>query len=358
MSDAQVSFGITTYPGGASGILAANVVGLSQGVRFDGETTIGVNTFRYNAMLNPATIIDGFVKDNYLDVIGQRKNSIISLGNFSVWQTNAVYYNSKSAAENALDSMYGGNGDSTSVITEYNTITNINFPATTAANGSISQGAVITQFGSDATGIAVSAISTPVNQAYALLVKDVSGTFIAGAGNTILVSGIGFTEASSINYVGAGNVYQDVTLISFFPNLEPPDSSVASPFIPRESKILVDSNKGLGVGNTYYPNATNNLTIGSLVQSVDTLPKIGEVLAINPSAGNVSQISTLRTQIGELRTGIVSYANGSSTVKSRKKAYALNIWTLQKNRDDFNQEIAAMNAAINVLDDSAMGGPY
>ena len=358
MADAQVSFGITSYPDGASGILAANVVGLSQGIRFDGETTIGVNTFRYNSMLNPATVIDGFVKDNYLDVIGQRKDSIISLGDFSVWQTNAVYYGSKSAAESALDSMYGGSGDASTIITKYNTITNINFPPTLAANGSIPAGATIGQFGSDATGIAVSAISTPLNQPYALLVKDVSGTFIPGVANTITVSGIGFTEASSINYVGAGDVYEDVSLITYFPNLEPPNESVATPFVPRESKVLVNGNKGLGVGNTYYANATNNLTIGSLVDSVDTLPKKGEVLAINPAAGNVSQISTLRTQIGELRTGIVSYSNGSNTVKGRKKGYAVNVWTLRKNRNNFNNEIAAMNAAIGVLEDPAMGGPY
>ena len=355
---ANVAFGITSYPRGAIGIIEGNIVGLKQGIVDSATTTVGVNTFRYEKMLEPSTTIDGFVNDNFTSVITTAKNSILSLGGLTAFQSNAVYYNSVSAAESALDNIYGGNGNATTVISKYNIYTNVNFPPTTAANGSIPEGATIGQEGSGATGIAVSAISTPVNQPYALLVKNVSGTFVAGAANTITVSGAGFTSPSSINYVGAGDVYQDIVLVTNFPKLEPPDTSAETPFTGRQSKILTNSNKGLGVANTYYANAVNDLTFGDFVDSVDSLPKLGEVLAIDPGSGNVAQITTQRQNIGVLRTGVVSYVGGGDTVKRRKKGYAVNVWTLSNNRDNFNADITGLQAAIGVLEDPAMGGPY
>ena len=116
----------------------------------------------------------------------------------------------------------------------------------------------------------------------------------------------------------------------------------------------VNGTDGLGSGQTYYRNSIQG-SYGSFPGTDDSLTLLGDAYTVSV---NNSDIGDARTEIGTLRgvdltTGITSYIGAGSTVKEARQEFAINQWSLVKNRVNTQAKINANDAAIGILKNSA-----
>ena len=346
-----MGFAFTSYNPPVIGLLSAQVVSSQELLDLNsGQTTLGVNEYRYSLFLNPCEVMDGKVID-FLNDINTDKNSIVSLGDFSNFSTHPKYYELKSEANNATQNIFG------SVLTSTEEMSNLNFSSLDVKSSTTFSAGVAVSSASGGSGVVAITTTSSVGVAFSVIVKSVSESF--GIGSTVYLGspGVAFTGLSSLNYVGTGKIYPDTTIITYYPDLEPANPSVQNPFGNEQFRVLNNSRKGLGVANTFYSNSVSG---GSIVNSNDTISQLGEVFAFDTVSGSSvkSSIDSLNVNIGINRSGITSYNNGSSTIKGYKKGYSVNIWSLKNSNVNLQNDINAKQAAIQILNDPANGGPY
>lgn len=346
-----MGFAVTSYSPYVVGILSARVASNKELLDLNSnQTTLGVNQERYSAILKPCEVLDGKVID-YLNDITSNKTNIVNLGSISNFYSYPKYYATKSAADSATQSIFGN------TLTSREVMTNLSFNALDIqSSATISAGTLITS-GAGGSGIVAITTTTSVGVAFSMIVKSVTGAF--GIGSTIYLGnpGVAFTSLSSFDYVGTGKIYPDHVIVTYYPDLEPSNSSVDNPFEDEQFKVLNNPIKGLGVANTFY---SNSLTNGVIVNSNDPITQIGDVFAFDTVSGSSvkTTIDNLIVDLSSNRTGIASVNSDTSIIKSYKKGYSVNIWSLNKTNKDIQSDITSLEAAINILSKPENGGPY
>ena len=362
---AEPGFGVTSYRGAntdypeAVGTLQAANLSLNQTLEVVGaDRTLGVNSARYEFFSEAAGNIDSATEIRFLKPINNtKKGEIITLGNADAAENNMRYYSSGSSAFSGLETLYGAPSSNEGVISTRQVLTNLTWTGVGNTLGfSVSAGANISQLGSGASGIIVFDSSAAIGVAGSILVKDVTGTFASGAGNTVVVgSAIGANDG--LDYAASGEVYDDNILLTLYPNLYPADASQTNPLANPEFRILTPARNGTGFAQTYYQNSIQE-TFGSFPNCDDSFTPKDDVYTIGSPAGSISSITSIRTEIGVLRgtsptTGIQSYVGAGATVKGYLYNYAVNIFSLERSRRNTQLDINNNQAAIDILQNPA-----
>lgn len=341
-----MGFGVK-YDNEAQGILNANISSLDQS--FVGQSvgiTLATNQFRYGLFFGPAQQIDNEILAA-LGPANTKKGEVVANGSVTNFLANPQYYGSESAAESGVQSIFGtaGEAGTTGVLSNVSSYFAVGF--STISPISFSAGASASYDGVD-FGTNVWDINT---DAGIFAIKDWNRSATVSIGDTITVGGVD-TTVDSIQFVGVGEVYQDIVAVSSFPNLEPPNASAESPLSNNTTIALNSSNAGGGVGNTSYPGGVVGGTFGNLANVQGGLTRLDDVLAFDTSSGSAAAatISADRTEIGGHRGTMSAQSQNATTIKDLKKEYAINIWLLEnsgtKNLDSKTQ----YQGAINVLD--------
>lgn len=349
-----MSFGVTTYGNGAVGILSANIVSLQQSViGASAYTTLGINTFRYNLFEEPAKTIDNALISTNLDPANAKKTEINAEGTDTVFLSHQSYHASTAAAEGAATSLYGteANSSSTGALSEVTTYFSVG--VTTNLPGSVTAGQSVffadgTLFGTVAWDVTLQNVGFSYTGKYA--VKSWNPNVSIG---TTLIAGTIRVQVPKLEYIGVGKVYNDVVAITAYPNLEPPNNDVDSPFEGRESQKLSSSNAGVGVANTFFANGLVDNTFGDFVIVSGGVPFMQDVLAFDTVSNSTgaTDIANLRAELGGYRSGIGSYVGAAATVKGLKNDYAINVWSLRNDAKTNNEQIVNLQNAINILQD-------
>ncbi len=383
-----MAFAVTSYDG-AVGILSAQIISLDQTLNLPAsDTELDTDEDRYELFKTPAVAIDNNILVKYIDPINAQKDIIVTNGQISVWQSNPVYYASESAALTALETLYGAHTADTGVYSNRQAIAVLRFAASVTI--SASNGQTVTQAGDPDVIEGENAVngkvfgSGTVGGLPYLLVSDVdNGNFTTnvssvapnvGVGQTVFVNGspiaINVSPLHS-DFIGVGDVHDDIDLMHLYPNLEPTVNSDNDDIFGGEKNvILTQSNKGLGIANTFFANGLSTSTsnpvpsLGVFVDvegSTSAVPKKGDVLTFDTTSGSsqASAISASRTAIGELRVGtsdpsdvgITTFNNASRIVKDNKQSFAVHVWSGKRMRQVATNDKAAFQTAINILED-------
>ena len=372
-------FGVTSYQdleagqySGAVGLLQAENLSLNQ--NFEAEKkldTLGVNSFRYGLYKQPAEVIDQKTQEHYLTPIKDAKNKILSFGGVSAAQQYMQYYGSGSAALTALETLYGPPADNDGVISTRQVINSLRWTGVGNTTGiSVSAGASIRTGGDEGGyGIALFSVSAPIGVATRVDVQDITGNVSAGV--SFYVDGVQQSNATSLEFAASGEVFEDSVVVLYYPNLHPPDPAVNNPFGGERFTLLpVDGTNGLGSGQTYYRNSiqgtydsfpflTSEHPPSEQPAYKSGYPLLGDAYTITDVNGERhTSIATTCTYIDALRgtdltTGIQSYVGAGSTVKETRQEFAINQWSLVKNRVQTQAKINANDAAIAILKNSA-----
>lgn len=347
-----MGFAVTSYPNTTPlvGLFSSQVKSQKDLLAVNsGQTTLGIQTYRYNQILEPCRAIDQIVV-GHLDNINSDKSTIVSTADGDNFYDHEQYYASSAAAQAATETLFNG------VISIYETCTNLIFTAASVkTTPSFSVGTAVSS-ASGGTGIVVIERTPSVGVGFSVILRNVNGSF--GVGATVYVGnpGVAFTDLGSSNFVGSAEIYDDIVIQSYYENLEPPDVSVDNCFIPSTTIILTNANRGQGVANTFYQ---NSLEGGSIVHSTTANNSKGRVFTFDVTSGS-SEKSTIDSEIATItssRTSLTTPNNSSSTLKGYKKGYSVNQWTLQKTSNS-NQQISDLESAISILEDTQYGGPY
>lgn len=351
-----MAFGVTTYGSGAVGILSANIVSLQQSLGGQSAyTTLGINTYRYDLFQGSCVTIDNSTITQYIDPIASKKGEINAFGTTDQFLLYPKYYSTEVAAESAAASIYGTAGESSTDGVLSETTTYISLDITYETPATFTAGDVVTEASGSTYGtvaFTTSLVLSGSDYVGKYAVKTWNKNAGVGIGSTMTASGI-TTTTTGIQYIGVGSVFKDIIAVTIYPNLEPANPNADNPFAGRRTEVSSTSNAGLGVGNSFYANAIANDTFEDYIDVSGTLPYLQDDLAfdtaLNPTG--LTTISSLRTEVQTLRTGITSYVGAGATVKDLKKGYAVNIWSLSNNAVVAQQQINDLNNAISILQD-------
>lgn len=363
-----------------------------------GDTTLGVNSDRYDKVLVPSKVIDEKIDNALHDVGTDLEGQIVSIfdgkkrvqtnADADVFNTAQKFYQSESAAKDAVTAIFQHSGDGTTTILSsadagksllFSANNVSSFFSSGGTGFTLNVGSEITQPGVGVTAIV--AIQTSRSQSdsgsFRVIVKpETIGTFTAGVGNTIFISpsggtpGTAFTDLSSpIEYVGMGSVYRDDVIVHEYPKLEPVDSSADTPFDGEEFNLISsisNSNLGVGVGNTFYRNGSDDSSIPSFNEEVSwgsgKIPSfIGDVFAYDPSAIDSSytdEISAGLATVKYWREQVDTLIPNANTLKGMKKDFAVNVWSLSKSESKMAADNANIDSLITILENEEYGGPY
>ena len=331
-------FAVTSYNPPAVGILSARVESL-ESARDAGnvDVTLGINSERYQTFLTPCQNIDGFALTN-LNSINTNKVSIANSGDGTTYYAAPRTFLDSASATSAINTDYAG------IVVNVGVATALRF----GASASFTAGQRVAQQNSGAFG---TIIVTANSQRVLLTGVGGTGSFnttdpcSVGIGTTFsLVDSIGIPN--QIRFAGLGEINNDAITVSVYPNLEPVNTSVNSPFEGETTQALGAGNTGLGFLNTFSPNG------GTF---------IGTVFAFQSSGApdESSTITTLRNEITTtLRPGITSFTDTVNIIKPYKNSFAINVWSLSKSNVQNTATIAGLNTAISILSDPQFGGPY
>ncbi len=349
-----MGFAVTSYPNTTPlvGLFSSQIKSEKDLLAINsGETTLGINTFRYDQMFAPTQAIDQITFSNISDV-NTAKGTILSTADGTNFYNHEQYYGSSSDAQTATQNLFND------AITFNETCTNLKFLAANVSSTPTFSVGIAVSSTSGGTGIVAISRTPTLNTDFSVVIHTVSGTFVPG--QIIFVGahpGVAFTDLSSVDFVGSAQLYNDVVIETFYPNLEPPNMGVENPFSPIEFNILDSSNRGLGVANTFY---SNSLSGGSIVNSDTTNNSTGRVFVFDVSSG-ASEKSTIDAQLTNIsisRSSLTTPNNNASTLKGHKKGFSVNRWTLGKSTSQMNQNITDLESLVSILENSAYGGPY
>ena len=346
-----MAFGVTTSPmNTAVGILSAQVVANQSGLTTEGgqATTLGINSFRYDLFLPAAQGIDSVIIDK-TDSINNKKTQFVSLGGFDVYNGAPIGFGNTTLAVAALNTLYGGS------TTTQKGLVRLNF----GSSGIFTAGQFVVQENSDGFGtIGFSTNGSFVIMSGILTSFNTTDDCSVGTGETFGGNSTVVGTPSSIDVVGVGSLFEDLTIVKQYPNLEPVNTNISSPFINVQYNELTTSNDGLGIANTFFQNGVDTGAGGSPLFSQSNF--IGTVFAFSTTAnaGAATSIFNIEPEIDSLRTGIGSDQSSTNIVKDFKVGYAVNVWTFEKNVSVAQSRITDLNNVIGILTDPTYGGPY
>jgi len=349
MSYAQTdTWSIPTYTyGGIVGILSAQKDSNVEQLEPQNQRSIGVATERYNAFLCPCEVIDSEILVGTTN-INDGKQTILD-----VQPGVAASFGTDGAAQTALDDLYGD-----TKVRNYPNSQNVGW-ANTSGIGSIfvpplpvvstfTEGDLVYEAGG-AYGFV--AFTTTASSVY---LRSVVGLFTGGSISSI-TSGepapgdvtVGF--ATGIFSIGVASYHDDCSLIEYYGNLEPANADNDNPYGNYSSPILTSSNKGLGVGNTFFENAIDTGDGG--LRMLNSLK--GNVIAFSTSTYS-SAYNTVVTQkniIDEERIGVGSLTGSVNVMKESKTSFALEQWSYIRGNRILQDRNGALDSAIDVFDD-------
>lgn len=356
-----MAFGVTTYTYEPIGIMSANVASINQGLGgLSAYSTLGIQTYRYELFKNKAQEIDEKIQTTFMGPESNKKGQIVSIGgDTTTFIDHPQYYVSEVAALAGASSLYGLESEiqTSGVAADVNVGLSVSMAA--ANPGSYVVGDPVV----NADGVTVGTIIVPRT-----LVLSGTGTIgdplkyrgnlefkrlaPVGLGDTLTASGI-TTNAGNIKYIGIASVYDDFIAVTKYPNLEPPNDSTDNPFGGRETVKATSSNAGIGAGNTFYGNSVVGNNYGNFVDTTDALPFRGDVLAFSTTTGSseASDIADLRAEFPDIRSGVSSYVNASTSVKGQKNDAAINVFSLKRAAVVTKDIRDGLSATINVLED-------
>ena len=333
-------FAITTYDPPAVGILSARLGSLqSSDIVVNKDITLGVNSDRYQTFFTPSQNIDQFAL-NELDTVNTKKSEIQDLGDSDTYYTAPRTFTDSASAITAV------NDDYDSLVVNVGVVTALRF----GSSASFTTGHNVTQQNTGAYGT----VFVTANDQRVLL-TDVSGP---GSFNTTddCAVGIGTTQydptdtqlgiPNQIRFAGFGHINNDLITISTYPNLEPINVNVSSPFYGKTVSTLGAGNTGVGFANTFFTNS------GSFIGTVFAFMSSG-------AAGAATSISNIGDEIRDtLRPGITTFTDTSNIIKPYKIDFAVNTWSLERSKLENNLSMAGLSTAISILNDPQYGGPY
>jgi len=390
-----MGFAVTTYDRGPIGILSAGIVSLDQTLNIpSNRTSVEISEDRYNLFLDPCVKIDKNILSKFVDPINALKAEIVDNGKKSVWTANQKLYSSSSDAITALTSLYGNQAPQDGLLSKREVITVLNYPGTPASgvppanipanppSVSKSIGAAVSQFTNSSEGEAAASgtlyfdCSLSAGVAGRIIVRDVDGDFVTGtaasavsAAGTVFIDGVA-TYPTSIEYFALGEIYEDIDVMTAYPNLEPPNPANDDIFGDDYNVIVKSDNAGTGFGNTFFINGLSTSPsqptpiFGEFVGGLNTNPtKLGEVLTFDTSSAssNASEIAADREAVKILRygdpsnpesVGVSSYNGAAVIVKKKKQNYAVNTWSGKRSIQDMSDRKNDLLTAIRILEDT------
>ena len=355
--DATLGFGTfglpNEYYGGVSGNLSAMVSIGNTSNNFSRD----INQGRYDDILEPCKAVDDKMVEDYHDPIESKKQSIQQLGHSGTWVGAAKTFTTASAAIDAIATIYQEShtylDNQACSVLGIATIGGVTASVGAAVSMLVS-GSVLTEDAVYASGVvSISTVGSGI-----LVVQDVSGTFIVGAGASsdgIIVGGIGYGPVSNVSYTGMTRIREDVQMITKFPSLEPPDSGTDNPWEGDTYPLLDGSSNGVGYGQTYFKNAIDTGNNGGTI--IPGATNYGIVYTSDDTSAN-NNIDTLDSEVVSLRVGVSSYVDTANVLKPIKIGYAVNIWSYDRGNSIVSDNNIKYQNAINILQDPSIGGPY
>ena len=351
-----MSFGVTSYSNGAVGIMSANIISINQSLSgVSAYTTLGIQTYRYNLYNGDAQRIDQKIQSNFLDPGSTKKTQILDIGDSDTFLSFPQYYASGAAAESAASTLYGQaseiqtDGVAADVTSYISLSATYPTPVTYTAGDSVTE-VDGTPFGTVA--FTTSLVQTGLTYTGEYAVKDWNESAGVGIGSTMIASGI-TTGVTAIQYIGVSKVYDDFVAVTYYPNLEPPGDGTNNPFQGRQTKDFESVSDGIGAGNTFYGNSVVGNTYANYVETVDSLPYLGDALVFDTTSnpGGATSIANLRSDFSTNRSGISSYVDASTKVKGQKNGAAINIQSLKRAAVIIDNQKSSLQSTINVLND-------
>ena len=345
-------FAVTSYEGltPAVGILSAqtqSIDELNNPSIVAPKTTFEVNQDRYNMFLEPCQNIDTEIVNKLSDITTD-KSSLVNGSSHDVWLGNKQTYGSENAAKNAAETVFGD------TLTESEGMTRLLMIAP-SVSGTVSAGVGLTQENGAAGTVQITQ-SYSAGSPFEIIVRSVSGAF--GIGSVYSPVGV-ITDCSSTDFVGTGRIYPDNVILTFYPNLEPPNDGTDNPLAPEQLPPLSSGNNGVGAANTFYRNSLTNPGSGpnsGLVYSTSSINDIGYVY-VNGN-GQTGTISNLISNIGTKRNELADPNNAVNVIKGDKKGYATNVFMLTRTNTQLSNRQANLRTAVGILEDPQYGGPY
>ena len=352
-----MAFGVTTYTYEPIGIMSANVASINQGLGgLSAYSTLGIQTYRYDLFKNKALEIDTKIQTIFMGPESDKKGQIVSIGgSTTTFIDHPKYYVSEISALAGASALYGLESEIQTTGVSADVVVGLSVSISAANPGSYVVGDPVVNGSGTTVGVVIVprtltiSGSFPVKYRGRLEFKQYAPVSI---GDTLTASGV-TTTAGAIQYIGISSVYDDFIAVTKFPNLEPPDDTTSNPFGGRQTIKATSSNAGIGAGNTYYGNSVVGSTYGNYVDTVDTLPFRGDVLAFDTTSGSTeaTSIANLRTELGDIRSGVTSYVDASTSVKGQKIDSATNVFSLKRAAVVTENIRNGLTATINVLED-------
>ena len=204
-----MGFAVTTYFDPAApanpvavGILSSRISSLDQTLNLPEEATqTQVDLDRYKLFKNPSEKIDEKCLSIFVDPINAKKNQIEEKGDFETFIGAPEYHSSEAAALSALETVYGTHISTTGVYSSRQAVVRLTFGVGVATDGTALPPTLSNQpvgtgvsfdnpapSGQGASGVLLQPFSAVSGVATHALVRDTSGFFIVGGGNTVIFS--------------------------------------------------------------------------------------------------------------------------------------------------------------------------
>ena len=358
--DASSGFGTFGLPNGYYGGVVGNLnAQISLGTTTSNQSR-DMNQERYNDILAPCEAIDDKIVNDYLNPINTKKQSIQQLGHSGTWYGALKTYATTSDAINAISPIYQNsftnNDNEACAVLGFGTyIGGVSATVGAAVSQLISQDPDVYAAGVVSIGTALGAF---------VVVESVVNTFsVTGSGSStglgdITIGGENYERADSLVYTGMTKIREDVTMVTSYPNLEPPNDSVENPYSGDTYPLLNSSTNGVGYAQTFFKNAIDTGAGGT--PTIGGASNYGKVYTFDTSSASSvnSSIDTLDNEVVTLRSGMTSYTASSNVLKPLKIGYAVNIWSYDKGNSLITSDNSDYQSAITILSDPSIGGPY
>ena len=358
--DASSGFGTFGLPNSYYGGVVGNISALISIGTTSTNYSRNVNQDRYDDIMVPCQVIDDKIVDDYLNPINTKKQSIQQLGHSGTWYGAQKTYATTSDAINAISPIYQNsftnNDNEACAVLGFGTyVGGVSATVGAAVSQLISQDPDVYAAGVVSIGTALGAF---------VVVESVVNTFsVTGSGSStglgdITIGGVNYERSDSLAYTGMTKIREDVTMVTSYPNLEPPNDSVDNPYSGDTYPLLDSSTNGVGYAQTFFKNAIDTGAGGS--PTIGGASNYGKVYTFDTSSASSvnSSIDTLDNEVVTLRSGMVSYTSSTNIIKPIKIGYAVNIWSYDRGNNGVSSKNDEYENAINVLNDPTIGGPY
>lgn len=170
-----------------------------------------------------------------------------------------------------------------------------------------------------------------------------------------LVASVGIASGSALGIVGLGTIQiaygvikNDIIEAYTYPKLVNLDVSTDNPLTGEGYVTVTAGNSGIGKNTRYTVNGGS--TVGN-VFAVSTESTCG-------GATIASNVSSLKTQYINASSGISSYNDLATIVKTYKTEYEFHVWSYSRKIQENTDDSSDATTAVTILSDPVYGGPY